>query len=231
VHLLTNVATNLYNKRISIGSLLIKAISETSRVYLCIGVTWSIRGAKSTIGITYLLACLLTYSMEQSPSWEANRFCDNQEIPCNLWNPKVHYRFYKCPPPVPILIQIDPAHSLTFHLMKIYLNIILQSTPESPKWLGRTKVSVQVQGTSSCFVTKIMFKLRSCQHLAQLPRWRIAFFRLSATAYSIYLQLSYTLEAVPPSATWESAMPWWQGPTLIYQAVKLRRWVTFWTGS
>ena len=80
--------------------------------------------------ITYLL----TYSMEQSPSWEANRFSASQEIPLILWNPKVHYRFHKCPPPVPILSQLDPVHSPTFHLLKIHLNIILPSRPGSSKW-------------------------------------------------------------------------------------------------
>jgi hypothetical protein len=30
---------------------------------------------------------LLTYSMERSPPWEANRFSASQEIPCILWNP------------------------------------------------------------------------------------------------------------------------------------------------
>ena len=53
------------------------------------------------------LTYLLTYSVEQSPSWEANGFLTNQEIPHNLWKPKVQYRIHKCPPPVPILSQID----------------------------------------------------------------------------------------------------------------------------
>ena len=33
----------------------------------------------------YLLTYLLTYSMEQSPSWEANRLLASQEIPLFLW--------------------------------------------------------------------------------------------------------------------------------------------------
>jgi len=61
--------------------------------------------------ITYLITYLLTYSMQQSPSWEANRFSASQEIPRILWNPKVHYRIHKCPPPVPILSQLDPVHT------------------------------------------------------------------------------------------------------------------------
>ena len=81
------------------------------------------------------LIYLLTYSMEQSPSWEANRFSASQEIPRILWNPKVHYRIHKCRPPVPILSQIEPVHIHKSHFLKIHLNIILPSTPGSPKWL------------------------------------------------------------------------------------------------
>ena len=48
--------------------------------------------------------------MQQSPSRKANRFSASQEIPLISLNQKVHYCIYKCPPPVPILSQINPVH-------------------------------------------------------------------------------------------------------------------------
>ena len=70
-------------------------------------------GTRTTINTSitaYWYAALLTYSMVQSPSWEANWFAASQEIPRILWNPKVHYRTHKRPPPVPTLCQPNPVH-------------------------------------------------------------------------------------------------------------------------
>jgi hypothetical protein len=54
-----------------------------------------------TTYLYHLLVCTtyfnfqLTYFIEQSPSWEANRSSVHQEIPLILWNPKVYYRIHK----------------------------------------------------------------------------------------------------------------------------------------
>ena len=58
--------------------------------------------------------------MVQSSSWEANWFAASQEIPRILWNPKVHYRTHKRPPPVPVLGQSNPVHIPTSTVTNIY---------------------------------------------------------------------------------------------------------------
>jgi len=69
------------------------------------------------------LESLLTYSTVQSPSWAANWFSANVEIPRISRNPKVHYCTHKRPPPVYILGPPNPVHLIWFDLFAFHWSI------------------------------------------------------------------------------------------------------------
>jgi hypothetical protein len=119
-------------------------------------------GTCELIIYSYLVTYLLTYSVEQSPSWEANRFVASQKIPRILWNPKIHYRNHKCPPPIPILIQLNSFRTPISHFLKIHLNIILPTTSGSPhcadiQWLRHCATNRKVTWSISDDATGIFY--------------------------------------------------------------------------
>jgi hypothetical protein len=57
--------------------------------------------------------------MEVWPSREATSRSDTQEFSKLSWNLKVHYRFHKSPPLVPILSHTSPIHIIPSYFSKL----------------------------------------------------------------------------------------------------------------
>jgi hypothetical protein len=72
--------------------------------------------------------------MEQSPSWESNSHSASQEIPRLLWKPKVHYRVHRSRQLAPVMILMNPVHTLPNYFSKIHSNIILPPTLMHSEW-------------------------------------------------------------------------------------------------
>jgi len=87
-------------------------------------VTWSLWEKVITKNHEQVLVkTYLTNSMGQSPCWKANRFCVSQENFCILWNPSVHSRIHKPPPPVPFRPKYLPQPGVLNHSQPVFYHL------------------------------------------------------------------------------------------------------------
>ena len=110
----------------------------------------------------------LVHSMEQSPSWENNRFSASQEIPPSFTEPKVLLPYSWS---LPILSQIIPVHALPYHFLKIHFTIILPSIPGPLKWFFPLRLPHQITVciftlSHTCFLPRPSHSFRFDQ-----PNW------------------------------------------------------------
>ena len=83
---------------------------------------------------TYLLTYLPTYLLTPRSRVLLEKLIGSQlvyKFPA-FYGTRIHYRIHKCPPPVPVLSQLDSVHTPIAYFLKIHVNIIL-SSPGSPK--------------------------------------------------------------------------------------------------
>ena len=133
--------------------------------------------------------------MEQSPSWEDNRISATQEIPCILWNPKVHYHIHKCRPPVPIFSHLDPVHIPTYHFLKIHLIFFSHPGLGLPSGLFPTDFRVHASPLSlTCYMPCPSHSSRF-YHPKNMGDW----YRLLSSSLCSFLHSPVTLSLLGPN--------------------------------
>ena len=87
-------------------------------------------GCSDDVALLYLL----TYTMEQSPSWEANWFYSWSRNSPRFRETEISLTYSQGPTTCYYPNQIHPVTTTHLHFLKIHLNIILPSTSWSPQW-------------------------------------------------------------------------------------------------
>ena len=114
-----------------------------------------------TYSLTYLLIHLLNYLLPYLLAYlltprrrifleKLTGFTAAQEIPRISRNPEVHYRSHKCPPPVPVLSQLDPVHTPPHSTSWRFIN------PTSKKKLNSQTISTQCYVFVTCHAIPLL---------------------------------------------------------------------------
>jgi len=114
----------------------------------------------------YIYIYLITNSMVQSPSWDANWFAASQEIPHISRNPKVHYRTHKRPTPVSIISSLYthiPPPGDPFSYIYIYIYIYKQTEIKYRCIKPRFDTDINIHAAlTDILVENIYFSFRKC---------------------------------------------------------------------
>jgi hypothetical protein len=175
--------------------------------------------------------------MELSPSWEAASFAATQEIPNNLWNPKIHYLVHKSLPLLQILRKNNPVHityPITLRTVLILSTNLRLGLPSSLFPPGFLRSMYQI-------LCQFLYLRLVIQRIHPGPRAFVTFRNkliiygdelwaptltpkledrpLSALRHCLFntfVATPHIWRPSPPSATWGCAMPWWQGTHLTW---------------
>jgi hypothetical protein len=117
------------------------------------------------------------------------------------------------------MLSLDTVGKYTAHDVWGIWSSVLPEKLRGPKYhvpfpqLGLYRWISLIPRLFKMFVTWLYFCGEHLWAIAQPPSWKTAPCRLSATAYSIYLQLPSIYGGLSPSATWGRAVSWSQWPT------------------
>jgi len=137
--------------------------------------------------------------MERSPSWEANRSSDCQDIPCTLWNPKVYYCIHKYQSPLPILSQYNTVHPSPSHFLMIHFISIIPYTTRPSKWTLSIRSSHQ-NPVCTCLVP----------HMWHMPC------PSHASWFDLLINIWWWVESVQLLTLWSSHLPCYLVPLSPY---------------
>ena len=105
--------------------------------------------------------------MEQSPAWEDSISLPNQEITHTSGNVKIHYCIHNSLPLLPILMYMEPVHTIPPYSCTIHFNITLPTMPESSRW--SPSFSYHHQNPVCFFITSNLCHMPHPAHFPSFP--------------------------------------------------------------